>query len=179
MGWIDGARIEWSPIGASRWGQCNKDVIRLHWNDYDYRLVPKAPAVEPWTFETVPVGAVVRAKADARVRVVITEAADDMARLATTWHPYENLLDKFEQLNGDPCGTVASEASDWPKWYTNNHGSVWEAEGENGPIWLYHVLGGDRTESVYLSVAGFLTRHATQIPQAEAEALIQKARAGK
>jgi hypothetical protein len=69
------------------------------------KIEPPKPVYIPWTFETCPVGALVKNKA-ATERGIITRVQRDGLCVGACWLNYQYVLDQFEQLDGTPCGTV-------------------------------------------------------------------------
>ncbi len=70
-----------------------------------YRIKPE-PSYVPWTFETCPVGAVIREKKSAWKGVII-ECDEIHAHVGGRYYQYSTLLSDMVQLDGTPCGVVA------------------------------------------------------------------------
>lgn len=95
----------WQPISAPGW----------MWGECIYRIAPEPPApkVVPWTFESAPVQRLrVRRKGSGRLAVVAVfpdgpligfGRCDRYNNEEPTW---EELAEKWEQLDGSPCGEV-------------------------------------------------------------------------
>lgn len=167
----DARDAKWVSRGDSRGCQ-------LDWSRYDYRLAPEAPKVAPWTFETVPVGAVVKVKSGVSIRALITEASKAAVRLGGPWYPYEDVLDNFEQLDGSPCGTV--QQSDWPRYWHNSDRNLvvrFQEDGSNSARFVSRPDEWEKTNYEANSIGkGSSWGTWRQITPAEAQALIRKAK---
>lgn len=69
------------------------------------KIEPPKPTYVPWTFDTCPLGLVVKNKA-ATERGMITRVQEDALCIGGCWLNYQYFLEQFEQLDGTPCGTV-------------------------------------------------------------------------
>jgi hypothetical protein len=72
------------------------------------KIEPPKPVYVPWTFETCPVGCVVKRKHLEQV-IMIVSKTDVSCGQCGQHYLYDRMLADFEQLDGTPCGTIANE----------------------------------------------------------------------
>ena len=70
------------------------------------KIEPPKPTYVPWTFETCPIGCVVKRKSEELFRAMIVSATISGVSLPVTYRNYQELLNEYVQLDGTPCGTV-------------------------------------------------------------------------
>ena len=99
----EASKGEWFIDGLSRPRECicrtdgGTAIIR--------RIDPPKPTYIPWTYETCPVGALVRRK-NSKFEAIITSKSEKTIDFSHYGITYEHLLEQFTQLDGTPCGTV-------------------------------------------------------------------------
>lgn len=102
--WLDGAFIQYKN-SLGNW----IEPIDNHpsWlEDLDYRIKPE-PKLVPFTFDDHAdlLGYKVRSKSNKVSRIsIITSVNQDNVCVGITIYSYQQLLDLFEFLNGNPCG---------------------------------------------------------------------------
>ena len=69
------------------------------------KIEPPKPTYVPWTYETCPIGAVVTSKDEKQI-MMITSKRETVAGQMGHHCSYSELLNKWQQLDGTPCGTV-------------------------------------------------------------------------
>jgi hypothetical protein len=76
---------------------CNYVIVRP--------VAPPLPKYVPWTFETCPVGSVVKWK-HGTGKGVIVHCGESKAFFLGHSYTYQEILEDFTQLDGTPCGTI-------------------------------------------------------------------------
>ena len=67
---------------------------------------PPKPKYIPWTYETCPIGCVVRRKNGLENVSMVVAKTDISAGQAGCYYLYSQLFEHWEQLDGTPCGTI-------------------------------------------------------------------------
>ena len=70
------------------------------------KIEPPKPTYVPWTYETCPIGCVVRRKNGLENVSMVVAKTDISAGQAGCYYLYSQLFEHWEQLDGTPCGTV-------------------------------------------------------------------------
>jgi len=86
---------------------CTTDNLRNKNYVIVRKIEPPKPVYVPWTFETCPVGCVVKRKDLLSFQWMITAKTDTSAGQSGNYYLYDRLFHEFTQLDGTPCGTIA------------------------------------------------------------------------
>ena len=86
---------------------CNGGYHKFEFKNYVIvrKIEPAKPVYVPWTYETCPVGLLVKVRVG-KQKGLITGAGEDRARIGSTSRSYDCLLSDWIQLDGTPCGTI-------------------------------------------------------------------------
>jgi len=102
--WTDGS-LMWTSKGSY---DCSGYDSEADIVDEALSPEPPKPVYVPWTYETCPVGTVIRRKND-KFRAMIVSATVEGVSLPVAYRDYHELLDEYETIDGTPCGTVVEE----------------------------------------------------------------------
>lgn len=189
-GWAEGHPVEFRPILERGGWDAAAELPEWNWTKRDYRLAPEAPKVEPWTFETCP-APVFKARRKCDGKLIVVFAYPEMFEAhESIYGSYYDALDgaqlaaNYDMPDGTPCGIVQPSAGQWPKWFRCNDWPLvmlcrYDSEHESTDLdFSGHPISAEKwtlKEMMRKVRSGYVQ----QITAAEAEALIQKARAGK
>ena len=99
---------EWSLCIFGDPELCKTDILQNKNYVIVRKVEPPKPVYIPWTYETVPIGLLVKVRVG-KQKGLITGASERGARINCTSISYDCLLSDWIQLDGTPCGTVEAK----------------------------------------------------------------------